>query len=172
VLLFLENNYSQGSVRKPVWQRRRTRFLVSAVAIALLIILAFEGISLFWIHPTKGSFVSFACTSSSNNSPEFVVNANVYLADGMDQDEAMEVASIFFLEVSQHSVGQPLQLLSTNLASDGKGIWTAKFTLEASVHEGSRTYGGNEATPHALRVYFIMINPYDQTIRYDENPSN
>jgi hypothetical protein len=68
VLPFLENNNSRGSVQKPFWQRRRTRFLVSAVAIALLIVLAFEGISLFWLHPEESDLVSFVCNSSSNNN--------------------------------------------------------------------------------------------------------
>jgi ABC-type phosphate transport system auxiliary subunit len=51
VSLFLGIDNSQGSVQKPIWQRRRTSFVVSVAAIALLIVLAFEGISLFWPHP-------------------------------------------------------------------------------------------------------------------------
>jgi hypothetical protein len=64
----------------------------------LLIVLAFEDISLFWLHPEESDLVSFVCNSSSNNNQAFIVNATINLADGMDQEEAIEVASKVFLE--------------------------------------------------------------------------
>jgi hypothetical protein len=161
----LENN-SRGSPQKPFWQRKKTRFLISAVAIALIIVLAFEGISLFWSQPAEGNLVSFVCSLSSSNQV-FTVNANINLADGMEQDEAMEVASKVLLVISQQSTGQSLQFLFTNSTNDEKGIWTVEFTNEVAVYDASRTYGGSEAIPHIQKTLTMTINPFDQTVKYN-----
>lgn len=151
-------------MQKPIWQRRRTRFLVSAAAIALLIVLAFEGLSLFWPHPAGGNLVSFVCSPSSSNQA-FIVNAKINLADGMDQDEAMEVASKVFLEISQQPVGQwTLQLLYTKSNHDEKGMWAVEFICAARAREANRAYSDGLPTPR--KSLTMTINPFDQTVKY------
>lgn len=147
-------------------QRRRTRLLVSAAAIVMFIVLAFEGVFLFWPRSAEGNLVSFVCNLSSKQQA-FVVDAKVNLTDGMDKNEAMEVASKVLFEISRQTAEQSLQLLSVNCTYDEEGIWTVEFVLGAPVHDASRTYGGSEATPHVLRTCVIAINPFDRTVKYN-----
>ena len=165
----MENNNSRGDVQKPIWKRRGIRYLVSSAAIALLIFLAFEGISLFWPHPAAGNLVSFVCSPSSSDQA-FIVSARINLSDGMDQDEAMEVANKVFLGISQQpidrSIGQSApQLLNTRIKCDEKGIWTVEFIFVIPLREANRAYGGSEAIPRVHKTYAITINPFDQTVR-------
>jgi hypothetical protein len=161
VLLFLENNNSQGSVQKPIWQRKRTRFLVFAAAIALLIVLAFEGISLFWPHPAGGNLVSFVCSPSSSNQA-FIVNAKINLTDGMDQDEAMEVANKVLLGISQ----QTPQLLYTKSNHDEKGMWTVEFIYIYTMPYGKNLYNDGMGSSIARKSLTVTIDPFDQTVKY------
>jgi hypothetical protein len=165
-LRFLKEENVTGSMRKPIWKRRRTRFLVSATAIAFLTILTLEGILNYWSPTADGNLVCFVCNPSSSNQA-FLVNANINLTDGMNQNEAMEVASKVLFGISQQTAGPSLQLLSVNCSHDEEGIWTAEFTLGAPVYDASRTYGGSEATPHALRTCVMAINPFDRTVKYN-----
>lgn len=97
----------------------------------------------------------------------FIVNANINLTNGMDQEEAMEVASKVVLEISQQSSEQSLRFLFTNSTNDGKGIWTIEYANEVHVFDASRTYGGSEAIPHTQKTLTMTINPFDQTVKYD-----
>jgi len=130
----------------------------------------FEGISLFWSQPAEGNLISFVCSTSSSNQA-FTVNANINLTNGMDQDEAIEVASKVLLEISQQSVGKSLQLLSTNSTHDEKGIWTIAFTYGAPAHDANRTYGGSEAIPRIEKTLTLTVNPFDQTVKYNSTHS-
>lgn len=162
----MENNDDGSSGQKPLWQQKKIRILVSATAIALIALLVFEGISLFLFHQAEGNFVSFVCNRSFS-SQVFIVNANINLTDGMDQEEAMEVASKVVLEISQQSSEQSLRFLFTNSTNDGKGIWTIEYANEVHVFDAGRTYGGSEAIPHTQKTLTMTINPFDQTVKYD-----
>jgi len=166
VLLFLMDSDSGGSMQVSFWRKRRTKFLVSAAVIVLLVVLAFAGIFLFWKSFAEGNLVSFVCSPSSNGQA-FVVNARINLTDGMNQNEAMEVASKVLPAISLQGPGGLLQLLSADSACDEEGIWTVKFTFGSPPPDASRTYSGSEAMRHVLRTVVVTINPFRQTVKYE-----
>jgi hypothetical protein len=165
VLLFLMDSDSSGSMQGSFWHRRSNRFLVSAAVIVFLVVLAFAGIFLFWHSSAEGNLVSFVCTPSSSGQA-FIVNARINLADGMNQNEAMEVGSKVFPEISLQAPGGLLQLLSADSVCDEEGIWTVKFTFGSPVPDASRTYSGSEAMRHVLKTVVMTINPFDKTVKY------
>ncbi len=160
----MENSDDGRATRVQTKQRRRIKLIVSAGAIALFVILVFEGVSLFSPLPARVDLVSFIC-SSYVGEQTFTVKANVNLTDGMSQDEATKVASIVLSEISQLPSEASLEC-STNSKCDDEGIWTVEFAFGTRVHDASRSYGGSEAIPRILKVYVMTIDPRDQTVKY------
>jgi hypothetical protein len=163
VLLLLENNSRQDSEQKPIWQRKKS-LITSASVMILLAVVAFASISYFWPHQAMGDLVSFTCRPSSDNET-IIIYARVNLTDGMDQEEAMEVANKVFLEAfNQPTERWVLQSFYVNSVHDEKGEWTVSF---ACVYTSPFAHHGGEGAAVLRRSFTVAINPVNQTATYD-----
>jgi len=161
-VLLLENNSRQDGEQKRIWQRKRS--LISASVIILLVVVAFAGISYFWFHPAIGDLVSFTCRPSSDNQT-IIIYAKVNLTDGMDQEEAMEVANKVFLEAyKQPTERWVLQSFYADPTYDKKGEWIVSF---ACVYTSPFAHHGGEGSAVLRRSFTVTINPANQTATYD-----
>jgi hypothetical protein len=87
----------------------------------------------------------------------------------MDQDEAMNVAVEVFRQVFE-PMGSSWQLLflQGNCDPDKNGVWTVKLTYIYGTTgvPGAPQAGGRAAMYRTREDLHIMINPFDQTVKY------
>lgn len=137
----------KGSQQAQGWYRGKTGLVFFVFLTITLAAFVLVGIYLRSEKLQPNHMSNFVCRYVSSETT-FNVTVKVNLMDGMNQEEAIEVAS----EVFNFSVGTPHALESVNV--DENGIWTVQFTWG---YEG-------EALGHWFEA---IINPFNQTVVYN-----
>ncbi len=94
--------------------------------------------------------IDWTCSKAARNET-FIVTVDVILADGMNRDEAVKVAT----KVVNVTMGQNVLHQFRSANEDEKGIWTIEFTWGYS----SETYLGH--------WFEAVIDPFNQTVVYN-----
>lgn len=129
------------------WYKNKKGFILLTVAIALLTFFIVTGVIFHFQKPETNKPTSFTCRYDSSNET-FAVAVEIDLTDGMNQDEAVKVAT----EVFKVSVGGQYELRT--VTADEQGLWTVEFGWG---------YPG-ESLGHWFEG---VINPFDRTVTYN-----
>jgi hypothetical protein len=88
----LETIDSEIGQKKNVWYRSRSRLAASAIVLTLMVICVVVGFSFYNQSATGGEPTSFSCHSALGGET-FTLAVGINITDGMDQAEAVAVAS-------------------------------------------------------------------------------
>ncbi len=128
--------------------RRHSVFLVACVCLALLsVVLLIVALGEMEFQPLK--LVKFTCYYEGSNNPSRTVTVLVKLQDGMNRDEALQVAEAVFNSNATHVV--------KSVDVGAEGVWVIGFRW------GIKTSNYQEPLNHYFNV---TINPFSQTISY------
>ena len=147
VMAFSESTKTENVGKMHPWYRGKKGFILFTVAITLLTFPIVIGVSSYFQKPETNKPTSFTCRYNSSNQT-FAVSAEIDLTDGMNQDEAVKVAT----EVFKASVGAQYQLRTAS--ANEQGMWTVEFDWG---------YPG-ESLGHWFEA---IINPFDRTAAYN-----
>jgi hypothetical protein len=164
---FLTDQTIKGTEKKN-WSRRRSRFLILTVLIALFSVTGIAVFSLSTQTASRSEMVSFSCHPPSC-SETFTIAVDINLTDGMNRDEALAVAYQAYYNAFEER-GQ----LEIRLAQqDENGTWTIEYCCLVDLSRpGCDTnrlyYGSNNRAGHTITAIFyrFVIDPLEQTVTY------
>jgi hypothetical protein len=144
--------------------RGKTGFVLFTISIGIIVISIIAAIIFYGQKPHE---IVFTCHSESTNQT-FTTTAEVNLADGMDETEAITLASKVFdqaVTVDTNYILQSVVVLSINQTSD-----TWKITMERKYTTTNTMLGLQHGyAPIILQISWTLqatINPTNQTIQY------
>lgn len=163
----MKDNDDENVEQTPPWYKRKTGFIALSLLAILVIVSILVGVSLYHQKPpTDGAtnLVSFTCCLTSSNKT-FTVAAEVNLTDGMDQDEAIKVATKVF-EKEAHSISEaPISFSQTASVSEN-GVWMISL-YRVYTSTGYFEPGHSGLNTRIVRERFeATINPFDCTVVY------
>jgi len=150
--------------------RGRRRFVLPTISLSLIVISIIAAITLYSPKPHEIALISFTCLSESTNQT-FTTTAEVNLADGMDETEAITLASRVFDYELHSMISDPNYILqSATVLNTEQTAETWKIAVERTYTTNWNMQGwwhGYE--PILLRQSWTLqatINPTNQTIHY------
>lgn len=140
----------------------RSKKVIIAVVLCIAFIFVFVGIFLSNQASPKSNFESFNCLSSSSGQA-FSIDVEVELSDGMDQNEAVNVATCALKSI--RAVDPEAREVyfgsSANLGLDG--LWTVKLEWTNVLH----TFPPGHWSPTFLVIsesFEALIDPANRTV--------
>jgi len=163
----LKSRRNELGVHKLERHRGKILFIASGVLTVLLIVSILAFLSLQSQKPQTNTNVIFTyCSSLSGET--FTITTDINLTDGMDQGEAIKVATKVFEKVFDPGAHYQLESLQINSALHESGIWAVRFDWSyVSRDLPSITHAGEyqHLDTKLLRGSFVMmINSFDQTV--------
>jgi len=154
--------------------RSKTGFIAFALLTTLLTVSVLVGVSLYSQKPPTNNLanpVSFTCYPSSSNQT-FTIEIEANLTDGMDQDEALRVATRVF-ERNIHSHQRSPTSCSSTAFVRTDGIWIVEFdtvytsTSYCTSYRDAYYCACRHLGTRFIHEYFeVIINPFVQTVVY------
>jgi len=139
-------------------------FTGSVLLIGILIVTVLVGIMLYLHKPQTNSLASFTCLSSRDE--RFTIALEVNLTDGMNQDEAIRVATEVFKKVSKMNAKEAPSIFRSGAFMREDETWTVWFEyveeiFTVPVHQTPFKY-----SQLIFGHFEVAINPFDHTIMY------
>jgi len=153
----------EGHQSRRGWMTGKVALIIVGVLIGLFVVSVYFASSLRPESPAEG-LICFTCRSFSGNQT-FTVYVRVNVTDGMDEGEAVGVATKVVGEMLRTDIKAELGSLSAKATQNDEGIWTVDFDL---VYYVTRTPGKDHAWEGAIlrRSFTVSVNPFNQTAVY------
>lgn len=150
-------------IRDRLSKRERVTGLI-AFALCIAIILVFVGISFVNQASVKNNLESFSCRFSSGST--FLIDVEVELSDGMDQGEAINVATCALNRIQVVDSKEQIGTIETSADVDRDGVWTVKLKC-MHIIDGNWMRSAEHVpvgTMTTLRSYEVIIDPINRTV--------
>lgn len=152
------------------WYRRKTKFIAFGLLSTIVALSVLVSIPLYHQKPTTNSLaslVNFTCSSSSNQT--FIVDVEVNLTDGMNQDEAISVVAKAYEGARGYSVRLATRSISGAYIGEN-GFWTVEFHI---TYTRRKYYFGSCFGISVLHEHFYAtVNPIHHTVLYSFTASS
>lgn len=164
-IMHLLSNKAETSERAKAWYRGKTGFTVIMLFISVIIASALVGVYLYGHRPQTNNLTCFTCFFASSDQT-FTIDLDVNLTDGMDQNEAIKVATEVFFKVAEMTYKRDVSITESLAHVREEGTWTVgidyvEFVVTEPVHQT------HLARFSPIPGYFeAVINPFDHTIAY------
>jgi len=134
--------------------------IVLLMLIMLLIVSVYVGAFQLLQKLPEANLATFTCRHFLGNET-FTITVEVNASDGIDQDEAIEIATRVFNEAFNIQHDNELKSISVVPTCDEHGIWTVDFDIIVTFVRAPSIYWG------IRRIHFkVAIDPLDHTVLY------
>jgi len=149
--------------RATAWCKGKTGLIVFSLCIAFICV--FVGISLSNQASPKNNLESFNCRFSSGNMT-FSIEVEVDLSDGMDQGEAVNVATCALNRILVVNSEERIGSIESSADLDPNGLWTVKVRCTHSITTWMPGHWGTIGTATSLKSFEAIIDPINRTVEY------